>query len=76
VLCFHGVPAIEHPWVSTSLKDFEKYMQCLKDEGCTVIAMRDLSKYVNPNYRPHKADPYQPIRKRVAEMKRKPSKKE
>jgi len=76
VLCFHGVPAIEHPWVSTNLKDFEKYMQYLKDEGCTVIAMRDLAKYVNPNYRPHKADPYQPIRKRVAEMKRKLGKKE
>jgi len=56
VLSFHGVPVIEHPWVSTSLKDFEKYMQCLKDEGCTVIAMRDLSKYVSANYRPHKAD--------------------
>ena len=76
VLCFHGIPAIEHPWVSTDLKDFEKYMQYLKDEGCTVIAMRDLAKYVNPNHRPHKADPYQPIRKRVAEMKRKPTKKE
>jgi peptidoglycan/xylan/chitin deacetylase (PgdA/CDA1 family) len=76
VLCFHGIPAIEHPWVSTDLKDFEKYMQYLKDEGCTVIAMRDLAKYVNPNHRPHKADPYQPVRKRVAEMKRKPAKKE
>ena len=76
VLCFHGVPAIEHPWVSTSLEDFEKYMQYLKDEGCTVIAMRDLVKYVNPNYRPHKADPYKPIRERVAEMKRNPAKKE
>ena len=76
VLCFHGIPAIEHPWVSTDIKDFEKYMQYLKDEGCTVIAMRDLAKYVNPNHRPHKADPYQPIRKRVAEMKRKPGKKE
>jgi hypothetical protein len=51
-------------------------MQYLKDEGCTVIAMRDLAKYVNPNHRPHKADPYQPVRKRVAEMKRKPAKKE
>ena len=76
VLCFHGIPAIEHPWVSTDLEDFEKYMQYLKDEDCTVIAMRDLAKYVNPNHRPHKADPYQPIRKRVAEMKRKPTKKE
>ncbi|MDC0064912.1 ankyrin repeat domain-containing protein [Verrucomicrobia bacterium] len=76
VLCFHGIPAIEHPWVNTDLKDFEMYMQYLKDEGCTVIAMRDLAKYVNPNHRPHKADPYQPVRKRVAEMKRKASKKE
>ena len=76
VLCFHGIPAIEHPWVSTDLEDFEKYMQYLKDEDCTVIAMRDLAKYVNPNHRPHKADPYQPIRKRVAEIKRKPTKKE
>ena len=76
VLCFHGIPAIEHPWVSTDLKDFEKYMQYLKDEGCTVIAMRDLAKYVNPNHRPNKADPYQPVRKRIEEMKRKAAKKE
>ena len=76
VLCFHGIPGIEHPWVSTDLKDFEKYMQYLKDEDCTVIAMRDLAKYVNPNHRPHKADPYQPIRKRIAKMKRKAAKKE
>ncbi len=76
VLCFHGIPAIEHPWVSTDLKDFEKYMQYLKDEGCTVIAMRDLAKYVNPNHRPQKADPYQPIRTRVAEMKKKAAEKE
>ena len=51
-------------------------MQYLKDEGCTVIAMRDLAKYVNRNYRPNKADPYKPVRKRVAEMKRKAAKKE
>ena len=76
VLCFHGIPAIEHPWVNTDLKDFEKYMQYLKDEGCTVIAMRDLAKYVDPNHRPHKADPYQPIRTRVAEMKKKAAEKE
>ena len=51
-------------------------MQYLKDEGCTVIAMRDLAKYVNPNNRPQKADPYQPIRTRVAEMKKKAAEKE
>ena len=76
VLCFHGIPAIEHPWVSTDLKDFEKYMQYLKDEGCTVIAMRDLAKYVDPSHRPHKADPYQPVRTRVAEMKKKAAEEE
>ncbi|MDA0839599.1 MAG: polysaccharide deacetylase family protein [Planctomycetota bacterium] len=46
VLCFHGVPGLEHPWVTTKQSDFEKYMQYLKEEGCTVIAMRDLAKYV------------------------------
>lgn len=71
VLCFHGIPAIEHPWVNTDLKNFEKYMQYLRDEGCTVIAMRDLAKYVDPKNRPHKADPYAPIRKRVEKMKQK-----
>ena len=76
VLCFHGIPAIEHPWVNTDLKDFEKDLQDLKDEGCTVIAMRDLAKYVDPSHRPHKADPYHAVRTRVAEMKKKAAEKE
>ncbi|MDP6111349.1 MAG: polysaccharide deacetylase family protein [Planctomycetota bacterium] len=46
VLCFHGVPGLEHPWVTTDQTDFEKYMQYLEDEGCTVIAMRELVSYV------------------------------
>ncbi len=75
VFIYHGVPDV-HAHCTTSLELFKRDMQHLKDEGCTVIAMRDLSKYVSPNYRPHKAEPYQPIRKRVAEMKRKPRKKE
>jgi hypothetical protein len=41
-----------------------------------VISMRDLAKYVDPNHRPHKADPYQPIRTRVAEMKKTAAEKE
>lgn len=46
VMTFHGVPDIKHPWVNTDAAKFEAYMQHLKDEGCTVIAMRDLSKYL------------------------------
>ena len=63
VLNFHGVPALEHPWVSTSRGDFERYMQYLKDEKCTVIATRDLAKYVDPTKRPQ--DPYAPINRRL-----------
>ena len=59
ILCFHGVPALEHPWVNTDPEDFKKYMQYLADEGCNVIAMRDLARYVDPKLRPK--DPYKPI---------------
>jgi peptidoglycan/xylan/chitin deacetylase (PgdA/CDA1 family) len=48
VLQFHGVPDTAHDWVSTSAKQFEKYLRYLADEGCKVIAMRDLAKYVDP----------------------------
>ena len=48
VLNFHGVPDVDHPWVHTDPKDFEKYMVCLRDRNCTVIAMRDLAKYIDP----------------------------
>ena len=46
VMTFHGVPDIKHPWVNTDPAKFEGYLQHLKDEGCTVIAMRDLGKYL------------------------------
>lgn len=46
VMTFHGVPDIKHPWVNTDPAKFESYLQHLKDEGCTVIAMRDLARYV------------------------------
>lgn len=68
VLCFHGVPALLHPWVNTDPEDFKKYMKYLQDEGCHVIAMRDLVQYVDPARRPD--DPYRPIRQRVAEHNR------
>lgn len=69
VLCFHGVPAVEHPWVNCQPEDFKQYMRYLKDAGCTVIAMRDLAKYVDPKSGPK--DPYAPIRERVEQKKKK-----
>jgi peptidoglycan-N-acetylglucosamine deacetylase len=46
VLQFHGVPDREHPWVSTEPELFEKYLGYLKDNGYTVIALRDVAKYL------------------------------
>lgn len=48
VLCFHGVPALDHPWVNCPPEAFREYMRYLKDVGATVIATRDLAKYVDP----------------------------
>ena len=62
VLTFHGVPALIHPWVNTKPDDFKRYMKFLHDQGCTVIAMRDLAKYVDPAKRP--SDPYGSIKRR------------
>lgn len=62
VLCFHGVPALDHPWVHCDPDDFKVYMNYLKKEGCTVIAMRDLAQYVDPAKGPK--DPYAPIKAR------------
>ena len=52
ILQFHGVPDTAHDWVSTRPKDFEAYMQYLADEKFTVISMRDLAKYVDPEILP------------------------
>ena len=48
VLTFHGVPALEHPWVNTDPVTFETYMDYLRDNDCTVISLHDLAKYVDP----------------------------
>ncbi|MBS0201984.1 MAG: polysaccharide deacetylase family protein [Planctomycetes bacterium] len=52
VLQFHGVPDTAHDWVSVPPKDFEIYMKYLADEKYTVIAMKDLARYVNPDIAP------------------------
>ncbi|MEI6809059.1 MAG: polysaccharide deacetylase family protein [bacterium] len=47
IFCFHGAPDPEHPWVNTSPAAFEECMKYLKDNNYTVIAMRDIAKYVD-----------------------------
>jgi len=47
VLTIHGVPDLMHPWVNTPPELFTNYMRFLKDNGYTVIAMRDLVRYVD-----------------------------
>ena len=69
VLCFHGVPALEHPWVNTNPDDFRKYIKYLSGEKCTVIAMRDLAKYVDPRVRGD--NPYAAIRRRLKSLRAK-----
>ena len=58
VFIYHGVPDV-HAHCTTSLELFKQDMQHLKDEGCTVIAMRDLAKYVDFSKR--QKDIYAPI---------------
>ena len=66
VLQFHGVPDTAHDWVSSSQQNFEAYMKYLKLEGYTVIALRDLKKYVDPASDP--TDPNAIIEARKASL--------
>lgn len=45
VLQFHGVPDIAHPWVHTPPEPFRRYMEHLKKEGFTTLALADVAKY-------------------------------
>jgi peptidoglycan/xylan/chitin deacetylase (PgdA/CDA1 family) len=53
VLQFHGVPDLAHPWVHSPVERFKEYMKYLHEAGFTVIAMRDLAKYVDPSVAPN-----------------------
>ncbi|HAM70524.1 MAG TPA: hypothetical protein DCM86_02660, partial [Verrucomicrobiales bacterium] len=55
VLQFHGTPDNEHPWVNTRRERFEEFMEYLHTNQFTVIALRDLARYVDPGREP--ADP-------------------
>jgi peptidoglycan/xylan/chitin deacetylase (PgdA/CDA1 family) len=63
VLAFHGVPDVDHPWVSTDPGRFAAYMQHLGQRGYTVIAMRDLARYIDPRSGPR--NPLAPIERRL-----------
>ena len=67
VLQFHGVPEGEHPWVNTPKERFEEYVEELARRHCQVIALRELSRYVDPEVAP--ADPWEVIRGRVERLK-------
>ena len=62
VLQFHGVPDRAHPWVHTDPGKFRAFMEYLKDHDYTVIALRDLEKYVPAGSEPN--DPEMVIRDR------------
>ena len=62
VICLHGVPD-DHPFCSTMPELFERFVDYLAGNEYTVIALRDLARYVDPWQRP--ADPYAPIEERL-----------
>jgi peptidoglycan/xylan/chitin deacetylase (PgdA/CDA1 family) len=70
VLQFHGVPDTAHGWVNSTKGQFESYMKFLADNQYTVIAMRDLAKFVDPSVNPN--DPFGVIedRKKLLAAKR------
>lgn len=53
VLQFHGVPDRAHAWVHTPKERFEEYMAYLAANDYTVIALRDLQRYVDPMIAPN-----------------------
>ena len=62
VICLHGVPD-DHPFCSTTPALFKRFVDHLAEHDYTVIALRDLARYVDPWRRP--ADPYAPIEARL-----------
>ncbi len=47
IVCFHGIPDLQHGNVGLDPEIFERLMKYLKDNNYTVIAMRDMAKYVD-----------------------------
>lgn len=47
ILTIHGVPDIEHPWVTTPPELFKEYLQYLKENDFTVISLKELEEYID-----------------------------
>lgn len=47
VLTFHGIPDVEHPWVTVEPELFKEMMAYLKRNEYQVIAMRDMKSYLD-----------------------------
>lgn len=47
VLTIHGVPDLEHPWVTTPPELFREYIEYLYENDYTVISLKELTKYIN-----------------------------
>ncbi len=62
ILTYHGVPDVNRH-CSTSVARFRKDMDYLKQSGATVVALRDLARYVDLSNRPR--DPFAPIIRRL-----------
>jgi peptidoglycan/xylan/chitin deacetylase (PgdA/CDA1 family) len=67
VLQFHGVPDTAHNWVNTSTEKFAVYLKYLADNRFQVIALRDLSRYVDPENEP--GDPWKIIEVRQLQIR-------
>lgn len=68
VLQFHGVPDTAHAWVNTDADRFAMFVDRLAELGCTVIAVRDLARYVDADVFP--ADPLAVIGERKERIER------
>jgi hypothetical protein len=70
VIQFHGVPEGEHDHVNTPRDKFEEFMAFLHEHDFTVIACRDLARYVDPRVVP--VDACAAINARIEGQKQKP----
>jgi peptidoglycan/xylan/chitin deacetylase (PgdA/CDA1 family) len=52
VLQFHGTPDGAHPFCSTPADRFKEFLDYLAREQYTVVAMRDLEKYIDVSQKP------------------------
>ena len=62
ILTYHGVPDVNRH-CSTSVVRFRKDMDYLRNSGATVVALRDLARYVDLSNHPQ--DPFAPIIRRL-----------